>query len=127
MPGLYDIVSTASTKKVEKHGQMLWKGHSVSGKVSYGYCPFCSYTSTNHRTATDRNPQMGYDGDNSVPGFSLQYGMDLTVYMAVIEDPERMSSRIGCEVRSVWLRHKHPLVPIRSLSINLNSWGKSNG
>ena len=39
--GLYDIVSAASTKKVEKHGQMLWKGRSVSGKVSYGYCPFC--------------------------------------------------------------------------------------
>ena len=26
--------------------------------------------------------------------------MDLTVYMAVIKDPERMSSRIGCEVRA---------------------------
>ena len=48
--GLYDIVSAASTKKVEKHGQMLWKGCSVSGKVSYGYCPFCSYASTNHQT-----------------------------------------------------------------------------
>ena len=48
--GLYDIMSAASTKKVEKHGQMLWKGRSVSGKVSYGYCPFCSYASTNHRT-----------------------------------------------------------------------------
>ena len=48
--GLYDIVSAASTKKVEKHGQMLWKGRLVSGKVSYGYCPFCSYASTNHRT-----------------------------------------------------------------------------
>ena len=48
--GLYDIVSPASTKKVEKHGQMLWKGRSVSGKLSYGYCPFCSYASTNHRT-----------------------------------------------------------------------------
>ena len=48
--GLYDIVSAASTKKVEKHGQMLWKGRSVLGKVSYGYCPFCSYASTNHQT-----------------------------------------------------------------------------
>ena len=48
--GLYDIVSAASTKKVEKYGQMLWKGRLVSGKVSYGYCPFCSYASTNHRT-----------------------------------------------------------------------------
>ena len=48
--GLYDIVSAASTKKVKKHGQMLWKGHLVLSKVSYGYCPFCSYASTNHRT-----------------------------------------------------------------------------
>ena len=39
--GLYDIVSAASTKKVERHGQIVWKGRSVSGKVSYWYCPFC--------------------------------------------------------------------------------------
>ena len=50
--GLYDIVSVSSTKKVEKHGQMLWKGCSLLGKVSYGYCPFCSYASTNHRTTS---------------------------------------------------------------------------
>ena len=48
--GLYDIMSAASTKKVEKHGHMLWKGRLVSGKVGYGYCPFCSYASTNHQT-----------------------------------------------------------------------------
>ena len=47
--GLYDIMSAASTKKVEKHGQMLWKGRSVSSKVSYGYCPSYCYASTNHR------------------------------------------------------------------------------
>ena len=35
---------------VERHGQIVWKGRSVSGKVSYRYCPFCSYASTNHRT-----------------------------------------------------------------------------
>ena len=44
------LVSATSTKKVEKHGQIVWKGRSVLGKVSYGYCPFCSYASTNHRT-----------------------------------------------------------------------------
>ena len=48
--GLYDIVSAASTKKVERHGQIVWKGRSVSSKVSYRYCPFCSYASTNHQT-----------------------------------------------------------------------------
>ena len=48
--GLYDIVSPASTRKVEKSGSLIHKGRVVQGKVTYGYCPFCSYASTNHRT-----------------------------------------------------------------------------
>ena len=48
--GLYDIVSPASTRKVEKSGSLIHKGCVVQGKVTYGYCPFCSYASTNHRT-----------------------------------------------------------------------------
>ena len=47
---LYDIVSPASTRKVEKSGTLVYKGRVVQGKVAYGYCPFCSYASTNHRT-----------------------------------------------------------------------------
>ena len=49
-------------------------------------------------TATYQYPQGGCEGDNPVPGCSLQYGLDLTVYLAVIDDPEWMSSRLGCEV-----------------------------
>ena len=37
--GLYDIMSAASTKKVEKHGQMLWKGRCVSGKSKLWVLP----------------------------------------------------------------------------------------
>ena len=48
--GLYDIVSPPSTKKVKKSGSLIYKGRVVQGKVTYGYCPFCSYSSTNHRT-----------------------------------------------------------------------------
>ena len=48
--GLYDIVSPASTRKVERSGQLIYKGQVVQGKVYYGYCPFCTYASTNHRT-----------------------------------------------------------------------------
>ena len=33
-----------------------------------------------------------------MPSCSLQYGLDLTVYLTVIEDPEWMSSRLGHEV-----------------------------
>ena len=51
-------------------------------------------------SATDQYPQGGCEGDNPVLGCSLQYGFDLTVYLTVIEDPERMSSRLGCEMRA---------------------------
>ena len=48
--GLYDIVSPASMRKVEKSGSLIHKGQIVHGKVMHGYCPFCSYASTNHHT-----------------------------------------------------------------------------
>ena len=51
-------------------------------------------------TMKDLDPQTGCDGDNSVQGCSLQYGTDLTIYLAVLEDPEWMSSRIGCKVHT---------------------------
>ena len=50
-------------------------------------------------TMTDRYPEEGCESANPVLGCSLQYGMDLTVYLAIIEDPEQMLSRIGCEVQ----------------------------
>ena len=48
--GLYDIVSPASTRKVENSSSLIYKGWVVQGKVTHGYCPFCSYASTNHHT-----------------------------------------------------------------------------
>ena len=51
-------------------------------------------------TVMDRYPEEGCEGANPVPGCSLQYGMDLTMYLAIIEDPEQMSSKIGREVRA---------------------------
>ena len=49
-------------------------------------------------TMTDQYPSQGCEGDNLVPGCSLQYGLDLTVYLAIIDDPEWMSSKLGREV-----------------------------
>ena len=40
--GLYNIVSLASTKKVEKSGSLVYRGWNIQGKVTHGYCPFCS-------------------------------------------------------------------------------------
>ena len=39
-------------------------------------------------TMTDQYPLEGCESDNLVPGCSLQYGLDLTVYLTVIDDPE---------------------------------------
>ena len=38
------------------------------------------------------------EGLHPVPGESLQYGLDLTHFRAIIDNPEPMMSRIGCEV-----------------------------
>ena len=38
------------------------------------------------------------EGLHPVPGDSLQYGLDLTHYMAIINNPEPMTSHIGREV-----------------------------
>ena len=51
-------------------------------------------------TPTDQYPQGECEGDNPVPGCSLQYGLDLTVYLTIIEDPEWMLSRLGHEVHT---------------------------
>ena len=48
--GLYNIVSPASMRKVERSGQIMVRGKSVKGSVNYGYCPLCPYASQNHRT-----------------------------------------------------------------------------
>ena len=52
-------------------------------------------------TVTDRYPPEGCEGDNLMPGCSLQYGLDLTVYLVLIDDLEQMLSRLGCEVHVV--------------------------
>ena len=48
----------------------------------------------------DQCPPKGSNNGNLVLGCSLQYGLDLTAYLAVIDDPERMLSRLGCEVHT---------------------------
>ena len=51
--GLYDTVSLASMKKVERSGQMAVWGKSIKGSMDYGYCPLWPYASQNHRTLSN--------------------------------------------------------------------------
>ena len=63
-------------------------------------CNLVDISSVPPGIVTDHYPPEGCEGDNLVPGCSLQYGLDLTMYLTVIDDPERMSSRLGREVRA---------------------------
>ena len=47
--GLYDIVSLASMRKVERSGQMTVRGKNIRGNMDYRYCSLCPYASQNHR------------------------------------------------------------------------------
>ena len=94
----YVVKNNCTGKKKVVHWDrlLLWL-------TNYGEPIRCNHVDTSDvptGTAMDRNPQTGCDSDNPVPGCSLQHGMDLTVYMAIIEDPERMLSRIGRKVHA---------------------------
>ena len=87
---------TGKKKVVHRARLLLWL-------ADYGEpvrCNLVDISSMPPGTVTDHYPPEGCEGDNLVPGCSLQYSLDLTVYLAVIDDPERMSSRLGCEVRA---------------------------
>ena len=85
---------TGKKKVVHRARLLLWL-------ADYGepvHCDHVDISDVTPGTAEDHDPQEGCDWDNPVPGCGMQYGMDLTVYLAVLDDPERMSSRIGREV-----------------------------
>ena len=50
-------------------------------------------------TVPDQQLEDSGEGLHPVPGERLQYGLDLTLFMAIIDNPEPMTSRIGREVR----------------------------
>ena len=86
--------STGKKKVVHRAQLLLWL-------ADYREPVRCNHVDTSSvppGTVMDLDPQTGCDGDNPVSGCSLQYGMDLTVYLAILEDLELMSSRIGCKV-----------------------------
>ena len=51
-------------------------------------------------TVPDQQLQDSGKGLHPVPGERLQYGLDLTLFMAIIDNPEPMTSRIGREIRT---------------------------
>ena len=75
-------------------------------------CNFINISDIPPGSAMDPYPQGGCEGDNPVPGCSLQYSLDLTMYLAVIEDPEQMSSRLGwSNDHNTWRGRNMPRMP----------------
>ena len=63
-------------------------------------CNLMTTSDTLSGTVPGQQLQDSGEGLHPVPGDSLQYGLDLTHYMAIIDNPEPMTSHIGCKVRT---------------------------
>ena len=87
---------TGKKKVLHRVRLLLWL-------ADYGEPVRCNLISISDRPpgyVPDQDSLGEEDGSSSVSGCSLQYGVDLTAYRTVIEDPERMSPRLGCEVHA---------------------------
>ena len=87
---------TGKKKVVHRAQLLLW----LADYSELVRCNLVDISSMPPGTVMDHYPPEGCEGDNLVPGCSLQNGLDLTVYLTVIDDPEQMSSRLGCEVHA---------------------------
>ena len=85
---------TGRTKVLQRARLLLWL-------TDYGEPMRCNLMMTSNSlpgTVPGQQLEDSGEGMQPVPGDCLQYGLDLTHYMAVIENPEPMTSRLGQEV-----------------------------
>ena len=87
---------TGKRKVLHRAQLLLWL-------ADYGEPVRCNLMMTSDTlpgTVPGQQLQDSGEGLHPVPGDSLQYGLDLTHYMAIIDNPKPMTSRIGHEVRT---------------------------
>ena len=100
---VYEVKNEHTGKKKVLHWArlLLWL-------ADYGEpvrCNLMVISDTLPGTVPDQQLEDSGEGSHPVPGERLQYGLDLTLFMAIIDNPEPMTSRIGCEVRMGVPRH----------------------
>ena len=100
---VYEVKNDRTGKKKVLHWAwlLLWL-------ADYGEpvrCNLMVISDTLPGTVPDQQLEDSGEGLHPVPGECLQYGLDLTLFMAIIDNPEPMTSRIGCEVRTGVPRH----------------------
>ena len=94
---VYEVKNEHTGKKKVLHGArlLLWL-------ADYGEpvrCNLIMISDTLPGTVLGQQLDDSGEGLHPVPGESLQYGLDLTHFRAIIDNPEPMTSRIGREVR----------------------------
>ena len=95
---MYEVKNEHTGKrKVLHHARLLlWL-------ADYGEpvrCNLMMISNTLPGTVPGQQLEDSGEGLHPVPGDGLQYGFDLTHYMAIIDNLELMTSRIGREVRT---------------------------
>ena len=93
---VYEVKNERTRKKKVLHWAqlLLWL-------ADYGEpvrCNLIMISDTLPGTVPGQQLEDSGEGLHPVPGDSLQYGLDLTHYMAIIDNPEPMTSRIRHEV-----------------------------
>ena len=95
---VYEVKNERTGKKKVLHRAwlLLWL-------ANYGEpvrCNLIMISDTLPGTVPGQQLEDSGEGLHPVPGERLQYGLDLTHFRAIIDNPEPMTSRIGHEVRT---------------------------
>ena len=93
---VYEVKNECTGKK-----KVLHRARLLLWLADYGEpvrCNLMMISDTLPGTVPGQQLEDSGEGLHPVPGDSLQYGLDLTHYMAIIDNPEPMTSCIGCEV-----------------------------
>ena len=95
---VYEVKNERTGKKKVLHWARLLLWLADYGELVR--CNLMVISDTLPGTVPDQQLEDSGEGLHPVPGEHLQYGLDLTLFMAIIDNPEPMTSRIGCEVRT---------------------------
>ena len=100
---VYEVKNERTGKK-----KVLHRAQLLLWLADYGEpvrCNLMVISDTLPGTVPDQQLEDSGEGLHPVPGERLQYGLDLTLFMAIIDNLEPMTSRIGREVRTGVPRH----------------------
>ena len=93
---VYEVKNECTGKK-----KVLHRARLLLRLTDYGEPERCNLMTTSDTlpgTVPGQQLEDSGEGLHPVPGDSLQYGLDLTHYMVIIDNPEPMTSGIGREV-----------------------------